>query len=108
MSKLNIKNIDFVIPTHYHDDHTAGIPLLQKSWKLRVYALEQMVDILENPTHYRMGCLIDQPIKVDRVLRDGETLLWDDYEFQIFHFPDQTEYHMGLFGKIDGKTINLR
>ncbi|MFW9897051.1 MAG: MBL fold metallo-hydrolase, partial [Candidatus Thorarchaeota archaeon] len=49
--------------------------------------------------------LIDTPIKVDRVLKDGETFTWDDYKFQIFHFPGQTEYHMGLFTKIDGKSV---
>ena len=97
----NIKNIDFVIPTHYHDDHTAGFNLLQ-SKGLKIYALENIVDVLENPTHYRIGCLVETPVKVDRVLKDGEILKWDDYEFQIFHFPGQAEYHMGMFGKIDG------
>ena len=105
LQKNNIKKIDFVIPTHYHDDHIGGIPLLQQKYNIEVYALEDIVDVLENPTHYRIGCLIDTPIKVDRILKDGETFKWDDYEFQIFHFPGQTEYHMGLFGKIDGKTV---
>ena len=102
--KNNIKHIDFVIPTHYHDDHTAGFILLQKKG-INIYALENIVDVLENPTHYRIGCLTETPIKVDRVLKDGETLKWDDYEFQVFHFPGQTEYHMGMFGKVDGKSV---
>jgi hypothetical protein len=102
---LNIVKIDFLIPTHYHDDHVAGIPLLQEIMGIRVYALENMVDVLENPIHYRLGCLIDQPIRVDKILKDGEILKWDNYNFQIFHFPGQTEYHMGLFGEIDGKQI---
>jgi glyoxylase-like metal-dependent hydrolase (beta-lactamase superfamily II) len=105
MQENNIKKIDFVIPTHYHDDHIGGIPLLQQNYNVKVYALENIVDVLENPTHYRIGCLIDTPIKVDRVLKDGEIFKWDEYEFQIFHFPGQTEYHMGLFSKIDGKTV---
>jgi len=78
---------------------------LQQKYNIPVYALENLVNVLENPTHYRIGCLIDTPIKVDRVLQDGETFTWDDYEFQIFHFPGQTEYHMGLFTKIDGKSV---
>ncbi|TFG02011.1 MAG: MBL fold metallo-hydrolase [Promethearchaeota archaeon] len=101
----NVERIDFILPSHYHDDHTSGIPILQKEYDLKVHALENMVDILENPTHYRLGCLMDKSIKIDQILRDGEIFKWDDYEFQIFHFPGQTEYHMGLFGKIDGKTI---
>lgn len=100
-----IKKIDFILPTHYHDDHTGGITLLSNEFNAPVYAFENMVDVLENPTHYRLGCLIDRPIKVDRVLKEGEIFQWDDYEFQVFHFPGQTEYHLGLLTKIDGKQI---
>ena len=74
LKDFSIETIDFVIPTHYHDDHTAGFSLLQNKYKLKIYALENIVDILENPTHYRIGCLTETPIKVDRVLKDGETL----------------------------------
>lgn len=105
LKKNEINQIDFILPTHYHDDHTAGIPLLLQAFKTNVYALENMVDILENPTHYRLGCLTDQPIKVDRILKDGEEFFWEDYKFQIFHFPGQTEYHAGIFTNIDGKSI---
>ena len=105
LDSLNINKVDFLIPSHYHDDHVAGIPLLQEKMDIKVWALENMVDVLENPIHYRLGCLIDQPIKVDRVLKDGEIFKWDKYKFQIFHFPGQTEYHMGLFSEIDGKSI---
>ncbi len=105
LKENDIKKIDFVIPTHYHNDSIAGFPLLQKKYNIKVYALDKIVDVLENPTHYRIGGLIDEPVKVDRVLKDGEVFKWDDYEFQVFHFPGQTEYHMGLFGKIDGKTV---
>ncbi|MFX1453236.1 MAG: MBL fold metallo-hydrolase [Promethearchaeota archaeon] len=103
-AKNNIKQIDFVIPTHYHDDHTAGFGELQKKG-IKIYALENIVDVLENPTHYRLGCLTETPIKIDRMLKDGQTFKWDDYEFQVFHFPGQTEYHMGMFGKVDGRTV---
>ncbi|MFX1339486.1 MAG: MBL fold metallo-hydrolase [Promethearchaeota archaeon] len=104
LEKNGIKKIDFVIPTHYHDDHTAGFSLLQKNG-IKIYALENIVDVLRNPTHYRIGCLTETPVKVDRVLKDGEKFKWDDFEFQVFHFPGQTEYHMGMFSKIDGKSV---
>ncbi|MFX1253770.1 MAG: MBL fold metallo-hydrolase [Promethearchaeota archaeon] len=105
LEKHNIKTIDFLIPTHYHDDHVTGIPLLQEKYNIKVYALENMVDVLENPTHYRIPCLMETAIKVDRILKDGEILKWDDYEFEVFHFPGQTEYHMAMFGEVDGKKV---
>ncbi|MBD3342737.1 MAG: MBL fold metallo-hydrolase [Candidatus Lokiarchaeota archaeon] len=105
LRELNVEKIDIVIPTHYHDDHVSGIPLIQEKYNARVYALQNMVDVLENPTHYRLGCLTDISIKVDKVLEDGERFKWDEYNFQVFHFPGQTEYHMGLFGNIDGREV---
>jgi len=105
LNSYDVEKIDFIMPTHHHDDHTAGISLLKQHYNTEVHALEEMVDILENPTQYRLNCLIDRQIKVDKILKDGEIFEWDDYKFQIFHFPGQTEYHMGLFGAIDGKKI---
>jgi glyoxylase-like metal-dependent hydrolase (beta-lactamase superfamily II) len=105
LEEEGIKTIDFILPTHYHDDHTGGISLLSNEFNAPVYAFETMVDVMENPTNYRLGCLIDRPIKVDRVLKEGEIFHWEDYKFQVFHFPGQTEYHMGLLMEIDGKQI---
>ncbi|MFX0092181.1 MAG: MBL fold metallo-hydrolase, partial [Candidatus Hodarchaeota archaeon] len=105
LGQNNIKTIDFIILTHYHDDHVIGIPLLQEKFNIPVYAHEVMVDVLENPTHYRIPCLMETPIKVDRIIKNGEILKWDDYEFKVFHFPGQTEYHMAMFGEVDGKTV---
>lgn len=103
--RQNIDKIDFVIPSHYHDDHTAGLYLLKEHFGTEIHALENMVDVLENPSHYRIGCLFHIPVKVDKALKHGDVIKWDDYEFQIFHFPGQTEYHMGMFGIIDDKRV---
>jgi len=105
LEKRKINKIDFIIPSHYHDDHTAGINILKRHYETKIYALENMVDVLENPSHYRIGCLFHEPIRVDKVLKHGEVINWDDYEFEIFHFPGQTEYHMGMFGIVDEKRI---
>ncbi|MFW9950079.1 MAG: MBL fold metallo-hydrolase, partial [Candidatus Thorarchaeota archaeon] len=105
LARKNIDKIDFVIPSHYHDDHTAGLSLLKKHFGAEIYALENIVDVLENPSHYRIGCLFHIPVTVDKVLKHGDVIKWDDYEFRIYHFPGQTEYHMGMFGVIDDKRV---
>lgn len=100
-----VKSIDVVIPTHYHDDHTCGIPHLQKHHGVKLWALEEMVDILENPRNYNVPCLLPYPMRVDRSVKDGETIAWEEYELQLVHFPGQTEYHMAMAVEVDGRRV---
>jgi len=101
----NFKGFDVVLPSHYHDDHVAGFNKLRERYKVRVWGYENLVDILENPSRYNLPCLFKEPIKVDRTFRDGATFQWEEYEFTIYHFPGQTEYHMAMYGVIDGKRV---
>jgi glyoxylase-like metal-dependent hydrolase (beta-lactamase superfamily II) len=100
-----VKSIDVVIPTHYHDDHTCGIPHLQRRYGVNLWALEQMVNILEHPQEYNIPCLLPYPMKVDRCIGDGEEVEWEEYSLKIVHFPGQTEYHMAMAVDIDGKRV---
>lgn len=102
-----VKSIEVVIPTHYHDDHTCGIPHLQKRYGVELWALDQMTNILENPHEYNVPCLLPYPMKVDRRIADGETVKWEEYELKVVHFPGQTEYHMAMAVNVDGKRVTF-
>ena len=102
--RYGVKTIDIASFSHYHDDH--GI----RAWELyregtKFWVYENMADIFAHPVRYRLPCLIPFPIQVDRVLRDGEKVRWEEYEFEIFHLPGQTEFHQGLLATIDGKRV---
>ncbi|MGF6947950.1 glyoxylase-like metal-dependent hydrolase (beta-lactamase superfamily II) [Neobacillus sp. B4I6] len=68
LSKLKeqygVERIDVVIPTHYHDDHVAGINLLREIEGTEVWCPENFSDVLENPQKYDLPCLWYDPIKV--------------------------------------------
>ncbi len=100
-----IKSIDAVIPTHYHDDHTCGIPHLQTRHGVELWALEEMVNILENPHEYNVPCLLPFPMKVDRPIGEGKEVEWEEYSLKVVHFPGQTEYHMAMAVNVDGKRV---
>jgi glyoxylase-like metal-dependent hydrolase (beta-lactamase superfamily II) len=109
MLNQGLKTIDMVIPSHYHDDHIGGIPYLKQRFpEMQVWAHRCMSDVLEHPYRYNIPCLgtVGYPdefgIRMDRILDDDETFEWEGYRFTAFHFPGQTEYHMGLFTEIDG------
>ena len=92
------------VASHYHD-YVNGLPYLQKHHGTRIWCYENMVDILEHPHGYKLGCTFAGPVAVERGLEQGETFTWEEYEFQVFHTPGHADYHMAMFGTIDGVRV---
>ncbi len=101
-----VQSIDVVIPTHIHDDHTCGIPYLQRHLGVACWALEEVAQVLEDPAAWASTpCVFPKLIRIDRRLADGDTIEWEEYEFQIFHAPGQTEFASMITGMIDGRKV---
>ncbi len=97
---------DLVIPTHIHDDHTVGIPHLQRHYGTKCWALREVGVVLGAPAAWASTpCLIPKPIRVDRWLEDGEAFAWEEYTFRIYYAPGQTEYHSVIAAEIDGRRV---
>ena len=91
-----------LIPSHYHDDHIAGAPLLQREFGVEVWAHEVFADILRWPFAYNLPCLLSEPLEVSRTLNDGERFRWNDYSFEIAHTPGHTHYASSILMEVDG------
>jgi glyoxylase-like metal-dependent hydrolase (beta-lactamase superfamily II) len=102
---VGFKSIDVIIPSHYHDDHVGGINAVKKQYGAQLWAMDHLVDVLEHPMAYNLPCLWREPMKVDRVLHDGEKTDFDGIPLQFFYLPGQTEYTEGLLIDIDGKRL---
>jgi glyoxylase-like metal-dependent hydrolase (beta-lactamase superfamily II) len=101
-----VRSIDLVIPTHIHDDHTCGIPYLQRHHGVSCWALDVVAQVLEDPAAWASTpCAFPKPIRIDRRLADGERFQWEEYELQIFHAPGQTEFASIITGMIDGRKV---
>ncbi|HWQ55336.1 MAG TPA: MBL fold metallo-hydrolase [Bryobacteraceae bacterium] len=100
-----MKSVDVAIPSHMHDDHNNGFPHLIRHHGTRVWCLDNMVDIFENPRGRNLGCILGEPFKVSRAFRHGERFKWEEFEFEITHSPGHTEYQMALFATIDGNRV---
>jgi glyoxylase-like metal-dependent hydrolase (beta-lactamase superfamily II) len=107
MEKYGVRKIDAVIPTHYHDDHVNGIPYLQSQFGVECWAYEKMKNVFEYPQGEQIGCVMPYPIKVDRVLSDGEIVHWRENKLLIRHTPGHTEYAISIFSEIDGKRVGF-
>jgi len=104
-TKHGLKSIDVAIPSHIHDDHVNGFPHLARRYGTKIWCYENMVEILENPRGRNLGCLLGEPIHIDRSFRHNETFRWEEFEFTVRHSPGHTEYEMAMFGTVGGTRI---
>ena len=105
-NQWDVHSVDLVVPTHIHDDHTCGIPHLQKHYGTQCYALDVVAQVLTDPAAWSSTpCTFDKPIRIDRTLRDGESFQWEGYDFDVYFAPGQTEFHSVLSAKIDGRKV---
>jgi len=104
-ARYGLKSVDIVMPSHMHDDHLNGFPYLVRHYGPKVWCYENMVDVLQNPRGYNLGCILAEPIKVDRSFRHGERFKWEEFEFTVCHSPGHTEYQMAMFADIDGARV---
>jgi glyoxylase-like metal-dependent hydrolase (beta-lactamase superfamily II) len=101
-----VTEFSLVVPTHIHDDHTCGIPFLQRHHGTQVWALEEVGQVLADPAAWASTpCTFPKPIRIDRWLADGDRFQWEEYEFEIRFAPGQTEYHSVYAGMIDGRKV---
>jgi glyoxylase-like metal-dependent hydrolase (beta-lactamase superfamily II) len=100
-----IRAIEGVWITHYHDDHTSYVNDVRRRFGAEVYVQSRLVDIIENPTAYNMPCLYPESIHVDHVLEHGEATQWKEFSLTAYYFPGQTLYHAGLLIERDGYKV---
>lgn len=93
-----------VIATHYHDDHVCGVPFLQRRHGTRVWASSVFADILERPSSYKLPCIAETPIQVERKLPVGP-VEWNEYRFDVRHNPGHTWYASSILFTVDGVRV---
>jgi glyoxylase-like metal-dependent hydrolase (beta-lactamase superfamily II) len=104
-SQFNVDKIDVVVPTHFHDDHVAGINLLRRVEGTQVWAAETFADILEKPSRYDLPCLWYDPIPVDRRLPLEATFQWEEYNLTLYPLRGHTRYAVAISFEVDGKKV---
>jgi glyoxylase-like metal-dependent hydrolase (beta-lactamase superfamily II) len=100
-----VDRVEAVMPTHYHDDHVAGLELLREVKGAEVWAPENVAPILEDPRAYDLPCLWFEPISVDRTLPLGEKIQWHEYELTLHPLPGHTLYAVAIEFEVDGKRV---
>jgi glyoxylase-like metal-dependent hydrolase (beta-lactamase superfamily II) len=100
-----IKRIDGIWISHYHDDHVTSVNDVRRKHGAKVYAQNELRDILENPRAYCMPCLFPESIHIDHPVSEGEVIHWKGYKLTGYFFPGQTLYHDGTLIEHDGTRV---
>lgn len=104
-AEAGLKRAVATVPSHYHDDHLAGVPWLQRAHGTEAWIHSTFADIVAEPWRYDLPCLLADPIRVDRILADGDIVDHADARLEVFHMPGHTEFALGLAGTIDGVRV---
>ena len=99
-----IKGIDAVMVTHFHDDHVAGIPTLQRIYGTRCLAGENFAMILRNPEAFAFPCTWPEPIDVEPVPLE-RPFRWEEYEFTLYPMSGHTRFSTLIRFEADGEVF---
>lgn len=97
--------VEVVVPTHYHDDHVAGINLLREITGAEAWIPENIASVLGDPARYDLPCLWFDAVPADRVMALGEPVRWHEYELTAYALPGHTRYAAALAFEVDGKRV---
>ncbi len=100
--QAGVEQLAAVVPTHFHDDHVAGIPLLQRLHDVPCWAPENFARLLADPLGHRFPCNWQQPIRVERALSFDEPLEWDGIRFHLAPMSGHTRFSALIGWEVDG------
>lgn len=100
-----VTTIEVAVPTHYHDDHVAGMNLLREVEGTEVWAPEHIAPILSEPSVHDLPCLWYDPIPVDRVLPVGRSFRWHEYQITVHELPGHTLFAAAYEFEVDGVRV---
>lgn len=97
--------ITVALPTHYHDDHIAGMPLLRDVEGTELWIPENVAPTMADPWREDLPCQWYDPIVADRVLPLDEPFTWNEYTFTAHAQPGHTLYAVAYSLEIDDLKV---
>lgn len=105
MADGEIRSVEGLWVTHYHDDHTNGIAEFQKTFDCPCITDRHVADVITKPRAWRLPCLSPTVARVDKTPAHGESWQWREFRLTSYYFPGQTLYHGGLL--VEGRDHRM-
>ena len=87
-----VTEVEVALPTHFHDDHVAGMNLLRAVEGTQVWAPANVAPVLARPRENDLPCQWFDPVAADRVLTLGSSFRWHEYEIAVHELRGHTRY----------------
>jgi glyoxylase-like metal-dependent hydrolase (beta-lactamase superfamily II) len=100
-----VTQVEVAIPTHYHDDHVAGMPLLREVEGTQIWTPAHIAPVLATPLHHDLPCQWFDPIPSDVVLEVGGTVRWREYAITVHDLPGHTLFAAAYELEVDGVRV---
>ncbi|SDH52678.1 MBL fold metallo-hydrolase [Nonomuraea jiangxiensis] len=100
-----VTRVEVAVPTHYHDDHVAGMPLLRDVEGAELWVPSHIAPVLAVPLHHDLPCQWYDPIPADRELALGETVRWREYAITVHDLPGHTLFAAAYEFEVDGHRV---
>ncbi|MGC5170481.1 MBL fold metallo-hydrolase [Microbacterium sp. DT81.1] len=100
-----VTNVTVALPTHYHDDHVAGMPLLRDVEGTELWIPENVAPVLADPWLEDLPCQWYDPIPADRVLPLDRPFTWNEYTITAYAQPGHTLYAVAYAVTVDDVQV---
>ena len=103
--RYGVSAVEVALPTHYHDDHVAGMNLLRTVEGTQVWSPANVAPILARPGEHDLPCQWFDPVPSDKILPLGETFTWQEYQITVHELPGHTLFAAAYEFEVDGVRV---
>ncbi len=100
-----VTRVEVAIPTHYHDDHVAGMPMLRDVEGTEIWTPAHIAPVMAMPLHHDLPCTWFDPIPSDVVLQVGGAVRWREYSIVVHDLPGHTMFAAAYEVEVDGVKV---
>lgn len=104
-AQFGVSRIAVALPTHYHDDHVAGLSLLREVEGTEIWVPENVAPVLADPWLHDLPCQWYEPVPADRILPLGQSFAWNEYTITVHDQPGHTLFAAAFEVVVDGVTV---
>jgi len=122
LESIGVEQIDWILHTHYHRDQCLGSVNLKNTGtkiaigKADAFYLQRAVSgsavnlsdrylLSDDLSDYGRRMEPFQKTGVDRILSDGEEIIWKEYTIRVFDTPGNTKGSVSYLVEVDGRQI---
>jgi len=104
LAELGLARPSVSLVSHYHFDHSDGIPYLRERYGTKAWLHPWVAEALAS-THLRIPWLPPEPIHADKLWPENGAWTWNEYEFRVAPWPGQTWWHCAFMTEVDGRRV---